>query len=250
MLDAQQGPHQKEGDNSNQNSRQVGAAGQCFQQRALVGVLLGLDEERANDGADDAHRRHDHGNSHGLEGLIAECRHAQGGGRDDGANIALIQVRTHTGHIAHVVTYVIGNRCRVTRVIFGNTGLNLAHQVGAHIGRLGEDAAAHAGKQRHGTGAHAEGQHGTGDVGGLQLKHEAQQHEPHADIQQAEADHSKAHNGAGGEGHAEAAVQAVAAGVGGAAVGLGGDAHTHEARQAGEETAGQEREGHEPSQQL
>ena len=250
MLDAQQGPHQKEGDNSNQNSRQVGAAGQCFQQRALVGVLLGLDEERANDGADDAHRRHDHGDGHGLERLIAERGHAQRGGRDDGANIALIQVRTHTGHIAHVVTYVIGDNSGVAGIVLGNTGLNLAHQIGAHIGRLGEDAAAHAGKQRHGAGAHAEGQHGAGDVGGLQLKHEAQKHEPHADIQQAEADNGESHNGAGGESHAEAAVQAVAAGVGGAAVGLGGDTHTDKAAEAGEETAGQEREGHEPSQQL
>ena len=40
------------------------------------------------------------------------------------------------------------------------------------------------------------------------------------------------------------------AGVGGAAVGLGGDTHTDKAAEAGEETAGQEREGHEPSQQL
>ena len=40
---------------------QIGAAGQRLQQGALVGILLRLNEEGADDGAQDAHGRHDHG---------------------------------------------------------------------------------------------------------------------------------------------------------------------------------------------
>ena len=250
VLDAQQLPHQEEGDDGDQHGGQVGAAGQGLQQGTLVGVLLGLDEEGADDGADDAHSCHDHGDGHGPEGLAGEGGHAQGGGGDDGAYIALVQVSAHTGHVAHVVAHVIGDDGGVAGVVLGDTGFHLAHQVGAHVGGLGKDTAAHTGEQGHGAGAHTEGQHGAGDIGGIQLEHEAQQHEPHADVQQAQTHHGEAHDGAGGERHAQALIQAVAAGVGGAAVGLGGDAHAHEAREAGEEAAGQEGEGHEPGQQT
>ena len=250
VLQAQQGPHQEEGDDGDQDRGQVGAAGQRLQQSALVGVLLGLDEEGADDGADDAHGRHDHGDSHGLEGLVAERRHAQGGGGDDGAHIALVQVGAHASHVAHVVAHVVGNDGGVAGIVLGDTGFHLAHQVGAHVGSLGEDAAAHTGEQRHGAGAHAEGQHSAGDVGGLQLEHEAQQHEPDGDVEQAQAHHGEAHDAAGGERHPQTLVQAVAAGISGAAVGLGGDTHAHKAAEAGEEAAGQEREGHEPGQQA
>ena len=250
MLDAQQLPHKEEGDDGDQHGRQIGTAGKSLQQRALVGVLLGLDEEGADDGADDTHSRHNHGDGHGLEGLAGEGGHAQRGGGDDGAHIALVQVSAHTGHVAHVVAHVVGDNGGVAGIVLGDTGFHLTHKVGAHVGSFGEDAAAHTGEQRHGAGAHTEGQHGAGDIGGLQLEHEAQQHEPHADVQQAQTHHGEAHDGAGGERHAQALIQTVAAGVGGAAVGLGGDAHAHKAGQAGEEAAGQEREGHEPRQQL
>ncbi len=119
VLDAQQVPHQEEGDDGDQHGGQVGAAGQGLQQGALVGVLLGLDEEGADDGADDAHGRHDHGDGHGLEGLTGEGGHAQGGGGDDGADIALVQVSAHTGHVAHVVAHVVGDGGGVAGVVLG-----------------------------------------------------------------------------------------------------------------------------------
>ena len=250
MRQTQHGPDQEERNDGNEDGGQVGAPGQRLQQGALVGVLLGLDEEGADDGAEDAHRRHDHGDGHGLEGLIGEGGHAQRGGGDDGADIGLVQAGAHTGHIAHVVAHVVGDNGGVAGVILGDTGFHLAHQIGAHVGSLGEDAAAHAGEQRHGAGAHTEGQHGAGDVSRLQLEHEAQQHEPYGDVKQAQTHHGEAHDGAGGERHPQALVQAVAAGVGGTAVGLGGDTHAHEAAETGEEAAGQEGEGHEPRQQL
>ena len=224
--------------------------GQRLQQRTLVSVLLGLDKERTDNGAQDAHSRHDHGNRHGLERLIGKGSHAQRGGRDDRTHVGLIQVGAHAGHVAHVIAHVVGDNGGVTGIVLGDTGLHLTHQVGANVSSLGEDTAAHAGKQSHGAGAHTEGQHGTGDVGSFQLKHKAQQHEPYRDIQQAQTHHGEAHDGAGGKRHPQALVQALATGVGSAAVGFGGDAHAHKAGKAGEESAGQKCEGHKPRQQL
>jgi hypothetical protein len=45
---------------------------------------------------------------------------------------------------------------RVAGVVFGDAGFDLAHQVGADVGGLGVDAAAHAGEQRLQRRAHAE----------------------------------------------------------------------------------------------
>ena len=244
---AQQGDHQRAGDDGDEDSGQVGTTGQGLQQGALVGLLVGADEEGADDGADDADGRHDHGDGHGLEGLIGEGGHAQRRGRDDGANIGLVQIGAHTGHVAHVVAYVVSDDGGVPGVVLRDTGFHLTHQIGAHVGGLGEDAAAHTGEQSHGGGAHTEGQHGAGDGGGLQLEHEAQQEEPHGDVQQAQTHHGEAHDGAGGEGHPQTTVQPLLAGIGGAAVGGSGDLH---AGQAGEEAAGQEGEGYEPRQQT
>ena len=123
-------------------------------------------------------------------------------------------------------------------------------ELSGNIGGLGENAAAYTSKQGHGAGAHAEGQHGTGDVRRLQLEDKAQQQEPHGDVQQAQTYHGEAHNAAGGERHTQALIQPIAAGIGGAAVGLCGNAHAHKAAEAGEKAAGQECKGYEPGQQL
>jgi hypothetical protein len=44
--------------------------------------------------------------------------------------------------VADVVANVVGNRHGVARVVLGDAGLDLADQVGADVGGLGEDAAA------------------------------------------------------------------------------------------------------------
>ena len=79
-------------------------------------------------------------------------------GGSDAADIGLIKIGAHAGHVAHVVAHVVGNDGGVAGVVLGDAGLHLAHEVGAHVGRLGEDAAAHAGEQGHGGSAHAEGE--------------------------------------------------------------------------------------------
>ena len=87
----------------------------------------------------------------------------QSGSCQDRATIAFIEICTHTSHITYVVTYIIGNRCRVTRVIFGNTGLNLTYQVGAYIGSFRINTSTYTGKERLCGSTHSKSKHGGSD---------------------------------------------------------------------------------------
>ena len=70
--------------------------------------------------------------------------------------------------------------------------------------------------------------------------------EPDGHVQQAQANHGEAHDGAGGEGHVQAPVQTLMGGVGGTGVGGGSDLHAHKTGQTGIDTAGEEGEGDKP----
>ena len=68
--------------------------------------------------------------------------------RDDGDRVGLEQVGGHAGAVADVVADVVGDHRRIARVVFGNAGFDLADQVGADVGALGEDAAAESREDR------------------------------------------------------------------------------------------------------
>ena len=69
-------------------------------------------------------------------------------GGDDRDRVGLEQVRGHAGAVADVVADVVGDHGGVARVILGNAGFDLADEVGADVGALGEDAAAEAREDR------------------------------------------------------------------------------------------------------
>ena len=69
---------------------------------------------------------------------------------------ALEQVGGHAGAVADVVADVVGDGGGVAGVVLGDAGLDLADQVGADVGRLGEDAAADAEEQGEQRAAEAE----------------------------------------------------------------------------------------------
>lgn len=78
-----------------------------------------------------------------------------------------------------------------------------------------------------------------------------QQHqEPAGDMQQAQTDHSKAHDRTGGESHPQSAVKPLRAGMRRTAVGRCGDLHTHEATEGGEKAAADKSERNHPSHQA
>src|SRR3546814_17853816 len=54
----------------------------------------------------------------------------------------------HAGAIADVIAHIVGDYGRVAGVVLGNARLDLADEIGADIGGLGEDAAAEAREDR------------------------------------------------------------------------------------------------------
>ena len=70
--------------------------------------------------------------------------------------VGLEQVGRHAGAVADVVADVVGDHRRVARVVLGDAGLDLADQVGADVGALGEDAAAETREDRDQRGAEGE----------------------------------------------------------------------------------------------
>ena len=87
-------------------------------------------------------------------------RQTQDQAGDDGDFVGLENVRRHAGTIAHVVAHQVGDHRWVPRIIFWDPGLHFAHQVGAHIGRFGVDAAAHPHEERHQRPPETEAQQG------------------------------------------------------------------------------------------
>ena len=81
----------------------------------------------------------------------------------DRTAIALIEVSSHASHVTYVVAHVVGDGGRIARVILGNILLNLADEVGTHIGGFRIDAAAHTCKKSLGRSPHSEGEHRGGD---------------------------------------------------------------------------------------
>ena len=94
----------------------------------------------------------------GAERGLAED---QRGDQRDG--VGLEQVGGHAGAVADVVADVVGDGRGVARVVLGDALLDLADQVGADVGGLGEDAAADTHEHGEQGGAEAEAlEHGRG----------------------------------------------------------------------------------------
>ena len=188
------------GADEHQDSRSEYAYPKRPQQAAHAGALAGAHQEGADYRREDADGGHQQGQ--GVEIVVKAVRGGppdgsrahggQGQRRDDGADVGLKQVGAHAGHVAHVVAHVVGDGRRVARVVLRYALLDLAHQVGPHVGGLGVDAAAHPGEQGDGGGAEAEPGH---DGGFLEYPVE----DGHA--YQADAHHGDAHHRAAVEGH-------------------------------------------------
>ena len=71
----------------------------------------------------------------------------------DGDRIGFEKVGSHAGAIADIVADVVGDDGRVARIIFGNAGFDLTHEIGTDVGALGEDAAAETREDRDQRGA-------------------------------------------------------------------------------------------------
>ena len=92
-------------------------------------------------------------------------RHREHDRRQDRTDVALEEVGAHAGHVADVVTDVVGDDGGVARIVLGDTGLDLADEVGADVGGLRVDAAADTREERDRAGTHGEA---VDDLSGLQ----------------------------------------------------------------------------------
>ncbi len=111
----------------------------------LVG--LGPNDQSANDRGEDCDAAQDERVDRNLAGEVGvEAQNAQQHDGDRGDRVRLEEVRCHAGAVTDVVTDVVGDHCRVTRVVLGDPGLDLADEVGSDVSGLGEDSAAEPGE--------------------------------------------------------------------------------------------------------
>ena len=155
-------------------------------------------------------------------------------GGDGGHRIGLEQVGRHAGAVADVVAHVVGDGGRVARIILGNAGLDLADEIAADIGALGEDAAAETGEDGDQRGAEAERHQGVDHgavVRGL-VQGAGEKAEIDGDAEEREARHQQAGDRARLERHLEAAGERADRRLGGADVGAHRHVHADEAGHA------------------
>ena len=134
-----------------------------------------FDEVRTDD------RRHDAGaaNSERIKHQDRQVRltgkedGAENHRRNDGDGIGFKKVRCHAGAVADVVADVVGNRCRIARIVFGYAGFDLADKIAADVGALREDAASETCEDRNQRGAETERDERVDDIAatGLQAKY-------------------------------------------------------------------------------
>ena len=183
-------------------------------------------------------------------GDAAERQRDRDHGDPDRDDIGFEQVRGHSGAVADIVADVVGDHRRVARIVLGNPGFDLADQVGADVGGLGEDAAAETGEDRHqrcaererGQSGHDRAVIGRVAAGAGQIPEEARNRE------QRQSGHQHAGDGAGAEGGGEAFLEAAAGGLGGADVGPHRNIHADEAGGARQDRTDQESDGREPAE--
>ncbi len=158
-------------------------------------------------------------------------RHHGDAERDD---ISFEQVGGHAGAVADIVTDVVGDGRRIAGIVFGNSGLDLADQVGADVGGLGEDTAAKTGEDRNQRCAECEGDKGVDDdaVVGRVACNRRQIVKEDRDREQAEAGDEHAGDRSRAKRHGQAALQRRPRRLGSANIGLHRHVHADEASQA------------------
>ncbi len=243
--------HQAVGDDVEADRRDDAGDDQAAVERVHdLAAVARLDEVAADDRGEDRPAAEHQRVGHGGLGVALEQQRAQQHRGDDGHRVGLEQVGRHAGAVADVVAHVVGDHRRVARVVLGNAGLDLAHEVGADVGTLGEDAAAQPREDRDQRAAEGEADqrldhvvqpflHHVGDA-----RRRAQQEQVEAGhAQQAQADDQHAGDGAAAERDRQRLVQARARGLGRAHVRAHRDVHADVAGETGENRPDREAAG-------
>ena len=235
--------HQPLGDRVEGGDREDPGDDQALVQRPLDPVGFGPHRERPDDRGDDRdaadHQREDRHLAGEVAAGAGEGEHAEQHHGDRGDRVGLEQVGRHAGAVADVVADVVGDHRRVARVVLGDPRLDLADQVGADVGGLGEDAAAEPGEDRDQRAAEAEADQ---RVDGLLVGAAGDDQDAvvAGDAEQRQADDQQAGDRAALEGDVERRRHAAARRLGDAGVGAHREVHADEAGRAGEDAADHE----------
>ena len=179
--------------------------------------------------------------------VVLEQQLAEQHGGDDRDRVGLEEIGGHARAVPDVVAHVIGDHRRVARIVFRDPGLHLAHQVGAHIGPLGEDAAPQAREDGDEGAAEAQADERL-EIHGAAVRRLQEIEVVAGHAEQPQADHQDAGDGAAAEGHGQCRVQAGAGRLRGAQVGPHRHVHADVAGGAGEQRADEEAEAGAPAQ--
>ena len=190
-----------ESSDSNEHGAHVGTKGQRTEQIPHRGTFLSAYQEDSQQRQEYTHRSNQHGGDDSLQ-LNLQTRYAkscstQSRGREDRATVALIQVGTHAGYVAYIITHIISNGGRIAGIILRNVSLNLTYNIGTHVGSLGIDTTTYTGKQSLRRSTHTEGQHGgsNGDESHLVASIEIVEHqEPDSNVEQSQSDNRQTHH--------------------------------------------------------
>ena len=131
--------------------RQDSGGDQAFVQRPHDRIARPeLYKVSAGDGRDDASRADRQRIEHGgiKHRLTGEENRGEHHGGDDRHGIGFEKIGRHSGAIADIVADIVGDRGRIAGIVFRDPGFDLADEIGADIGALGENAAAEAGEYR------------------------------------------------------------------------------------------------------
>ena len=213
------------------------AGSQGPEQASHVCLLAGTDQEGADDSGADTNRHNQERQDERIAGVLRDGADVedtvlgraddtdgrQGHRRHDGAGVGLEQVGAHAGHVADVVTDVVGDCRRVTRVVLRDAGFDLTDEVGADVSGLGVDTTTDAGEEGNRGGAEGKAREGL---------HVFEDEVKGGEAEEADADHAHTHDDAGGERDAEGGIETNASLGGSADVSAHGDLHADEARQS------------------
>ncbi len=160
---------------------------------------------------------------------VEEDRGKHHGGHD-GHRVGLEEVGGHAGAVADIVAHVVGDGRGVAGVVLRNAGLDLADQIAAHVGALGEDAAAETGEDGDERGAEAERHQRVDDLAILRIKAQLRGEDPviDGDAKQRQAGHQQTGDRAGAESDGEAGAERLRGGLRRAHIGAHRDQHADE----------------------
>jgi hypothetical protein len=210
-------------------------------------------EERADDRRDDARRadrqRIDHQRPDDrLPRKVDRSQNHRGHDRDC---VGLEQIGCHAGAIADVVTDVICNGRGVSRIVLGNSRLDLAHEIATDVSTLGKDTAAETGEDGNQGGPETERHEGVDHrPGGWRVTQPTrQEREIDGDSEKCEAGNQQAGDGASAKGHGQPFGERLRGGLRRPHVCAHGHEHADETGHARQDCPDQEADSDEPAQQ-